>query len=153
MSRIAEYLGDAKESLSHAFRSTKDAYDQAGRFARMRLWIMGAFGLDVVLVVALATVIGARAIDVDVWFQPGFPSDMLVVRNEGGDVLRDVQFVLDDRYRLRVDALPLGLQGFEVSRDFRDASGTPPGRGYEPRVVEVRTGGASMRLDVEQKSR
>ena len=148
MDRFKELLVDGLRSIADLFRSTKEAYEGANRFARLRIWILGIFTIDVLATLIFVFSVGGRAIDLEVWFEQGFPSNMLVVRNEEGAPLKDVLLLLDNRYRLEVKLLKPGLQGFEVNRQFRDAEELTPSEDYRPRRLEVRAGGAKMQIAV-----
>jgi hypothetical protein len=148
MERVIEILRDAAKSVLSLFRSTREAYEGASRFGRMRVWILAVFGLDVLGVVLFVALASGRPMDLEVWFQPGFPSNMLVIRNEGASALEDVQLVLDGRYQLSVERLAPGLQGFEVNRAFRDASNLAPPEDYRPEELLVSTGGGTARIPV-----
>ncbi len=129
-------------------RSTREAYDGAGRFAKMRIWVLSVLVADVVLTSVFAMMLGGRAIDVDVWFEQSFPSNMLILRNETGDPLEDVTLTLDGRYTLKVEAVAPGLRGFEVNREFRDTSGIPPDDSYRPQNLEIHADGDTMTVPV-----
>ena len=148
MDRIIEILQDAAKSVLGLFRSTREAYEGASRFGRMRVWILAVFALDVAGVVLFVALSSGRPLDLEVWFQAGFPSNMLVIRNEGSSALEQVELLLDDRYRLKVERLSPGLQGFEVSRAFRDAQDLAPPEDYRPQQVQVTTHGDSVRIPV-----
>lgn len=152
MANLAENIREAVASIASMLRSGKDAYEGASRFARMRLWAIAVFGADVLLVVLFVALSGGRPLDLEVWFQPGFPSNMVVFRNEGREALKDVELVLDGRFRLKVNKLPTGLRGFELNRDFRDATNAAPPDGYRPRVVEVRTPDDAAEIEVEARA-
>lgn len=151
MSRLSEFAHDAAGSLTGALNSTREAYDGASRFARMRLWVLGVFVVDVLAVVLYLSLTGGRPMDLQVWFQPGFPSNMIVFRNEGSEPLTEVQLLLDGQYGLKVTSLPTGLRGFEVSRDFRDPTDRPPPEGYRPQMVRVITSGDTEDIPVESR--
>ncbi len=152
MSRLSELANVAAETFSDAFETTREAYDGASRFARLRLLVLGVFGLDVIAVILFMAMSGGRPLDLEVWFQPGFPSNMLVFRNEGGEPLKDVHLVLDGKFSLQVLSLPTGLRGFEVSREFRDATDMAPDEGYRPRLVRVTTSDEAVDIRIESRS-
>lgn len=148
---MAGQVRETVDSLKGIFRSTKDAYDGASRFARLRMGVLAVFAVDVLAVLVFVLGSGGRPLDLEVWFQPGFPSNMLVVRNEGSRPLEDVKLLLDGRYGLEVLSLPVGLQGFEVNRDFRDADNLAPEEDYRPQTLRVETDGDSATFDVESR--
>ncbi len=148
MDRLKQILQEGVVSILGFVRSTKEAYDGANRFARMRLLILALFVVDVLVVVIFMGSIGSRDIEITVFFKKSFPSNMLVVRNESGETMEKVRFTLDDRYVLTVPKLEPGLRGFEVNREFIDAQELSPGDEYEPRIVVVETDGEKMTLDV-----
>jgi hypothetical protein len=139
------------EGIAGAFdflRDTKEAYEGAGRFAKMRIWILAVLIVDLAATLAFVLMVGGRAIDVEVWFEQSFPSNMLIVRNESGDQLDDVTLTLDRRWVLQVSSLAPGLRGFEVNREFRDASGSAPDDAYRPQQLEIKAGGDLMTVPV-----
>lgn len=142
--RIREFL----DSAFGFFRQQKETYDGGSRFLKMRVWIVGILALDVVLTLAFVLLSGGRSLDVVVWYKPGFPANMLVVKNETGDVLEDVKLVLDGRYAHQVDRIDRGLNGFDVNQLFRDASdGTPPDT-YRPSQLQLVIDGDPVLLPI-----
>jgi hypothetical protein len=130
-----------RDFLQSAFgfvRSTKESYDTGSRFMKMRVWIVTALALDVLLTLGFVLFSGGRPLDVVVWFEPGFPANMLVVRNEGSYALRNATLVLDGRYTLAVDKIDRGLNGYEVNRAFKDNQDFSPPDSYKPRELEIR---------------
>jgi len=152
MSRLTEFVQDVVGSLSGALRSSREAYEGASRFARLRLWVLSVFAADVIAVVLYLALTGGRPMDLQVWFQPGFPSNMIVFRNEGSEPLLNVKLVLDGKYHLEVMSLPQGLRGFEVSRDFRDPGDRAPPETYRPSQVQVSTAGDTVQIQVESRT-
>jgi len=152
MASFGEYVQDTLRGIASLFKSGREAYDGATRFARLRLWFIAAFAADVIAVVVFVAVSGGRPLDLEVWFQPGFPSNMIVFRNEGTEPLTKVRLRLDDKYVLEVDSLPIGLRGFELNRDFRDASNQPPPDAYRPAKVHVTTADDTAEIPVESRS-
>lgn len=151
MARLKTILVEGFASVFGFLRSTKEAYDGAPRFARMRLLILGLLIVDVFAVIVFMSTMGSRDLDVTVWFEKSFPSNMLVVRNESGDPLDDVRLTLDGRFVLVVPRLEVGVRGFEVSHDFVDTDELTPDDDYLPRVVVVEADGETMSLDVSAK--
>lgn len=152
MRRIATLFVEAARSVLLLARSTREAYDGATRFARMRVWILAILAADVCLVALLAARIGSTPLDLEVWYEPGFPSNLLIVRNQEKAALSPVTLVLDGRYELRLERLEPGVRGFEVSREFRDAQQRVPADDYRPATVEVRAAGAEMALPIQRRS-
>ena len=148
MSGFKDQLLDGVTGALQFFRSTKEAYEGAGRFAKMRIWILAVLTADLLATMTFIAMSGGRAIDVEVWFEQSFPSNMLIVRNESGDPLEGVTLMLDRKYVLKVSSLAPGLRGFEVNREFRDASGAPPDDAYRPQQLEIQADGDSMIVPV-----
>lgn len=151
MDRLKQLLVEGFVSIVGLVRSTKEAYDGANRFARMRLAILAFLVVDLVVVVGFMSSIGSRALELTVFFKKSFPSNMLVVRNESGEAMTQVRFTLDNRYVLTVPSLAPGLHGFEVNRVFMDPQELPPEESYTPKVVVVETDGERMTLDVSRE--
>jgi hypothetical protein len=148
---MAAFRSQLLEGIAGAFeflKSTKEAYEGAGRFAKMRIWILSVLIADVVATLMFVALVGGREIDVEVWFEQSFPSNMLIVRNESGDELEDVRLTLDRRYVLQVSSIAPGLRGFEVNREFRDSSGAAPDDAYRPQQLEIRAGRDVMMVPV-----
>jgi hypothetical protein len=143
-SQVLEGIASALDFL----RSTKEAYEGAGRFAKMRIWILVVLAVDLALTILFVLTVGGKAIDVDVWFEQSFPSNMLVVRNESGDDLEDVTLMLDRKYVLKVGSIAPGLRGFEVNREFRDSTGAAPDDSYRPQQLEIYADGDQMMVPV-----
>ena len=143
-SQLLEGIASALEFL----RDTKGAYEGAGRFAKMRIWILAVLAFDLMLTIVFVLSVGGKEIDVEVWFEQSFPSNMLVVRNESGDNLEDVTLMLDRRYMLKVGSIAPGLRGFEVNREFRDSSGAAPDDAYRPQQLEIYADGDQMVVPV-----
>jgi len=142
-----------KEFFAVAFgfvRQTKDSYEAGTRFMRIRVWIVALLALDAIATIAFVLVAGTRAINVDVWFEPAFPSNYLVVRNQEGP-LSNATLVLDKMYRLDVERIEPGLNGYEVSRAFRDAHDSSPPDSYKPKQLEIHLGSSSYELAVGDK--
>ncbi|MEM1022243.1 MAG: hypothetical protein AAGD10_19685 [Myxococcota bacterium] len=137
MSRL-ESIGDALwDRVQDGVTDARQAYAGANRWARMRIWVLVILGLDAVL-----TVVGVLAFSasprVEAWFEPGFPHDMVIVRNLDDSPLRDVVLLIDGRFRHRVDKIPAeGSSGFDLVRDFADGTGRGPDDGYVPQTLVV----------------
>ncbi|MGF1511714.1 MAG: hypothetical protein ACFB9M_19635 [Myxococcota bacterium] len=135
MSRL-EHAGDALWSrVKDAATDAKDAYENADRFARQRLYIAAALGVDVVLTFLLVWFLSASP-STEVWFEEGFPSNLLLIRNLSNSTIEEVRVILDDRYEFEGgELLPNQIKGLEVEREFRDALGRRPDDRYRPRTV------------------
>lgn len=119
-------------------------------FARMRFRVFALLVLNLVVVASVLAFVGARALALEVWYLPAFPSNLLMVVNEG-DALDDVVVLLDHRYRFVTESMPPGLNGFEIERRFLDEDGNRPTAGYRPRLVTVRAAGRTMDVVVESR--
>ena len=63
MDRLKELLVDSLRSIAGLFRSTKEAYEGANRFARLRVWILSIFVVDVIATLIFVVSFGGKAID------------------------------------------------------------------------------------------
>jgi len=137
LSRL-ESMGDALwDRVQTGVKDARLAYAGANRWARMRLWVLAALGLDAVLTVGAVLALSGSP-QVEAWFEPGFPADMVIVRNLDDSPLRDVELVIDQRYRHRVALIPEeGTTGFDLRREFEDAKGRGPDQDYVPRSLVV----------------
>lgn len=151
MDRFRELVTEAIESLGSLLRQTKDAYEGASRYARMRLLILVLLAVDVFAVFIFIATFGSKALEVTVWFEKSFPSNMLIVRNESGDPIDDVKLTLDGRFVRVVKRLEAGPVGFEVSRDFFDPQELTPEDDYQPQVVLLEADGEQMTIEVSAK--
>jgi hypothetical protein len=147
MEKLKEFLGSAFGFI----RQTRDTYEAGTRFMRMRVWIVALLLIDVFATVAFLIFSGIRTFDVDVWFEPGFPSNMLVVRNQESPVSNAI-LVLDERYRLSVERIDVGVNGYEVNRAFRDSSDASPPDSYKPQKLVIKFGGGTYDFSVGDKS-
>ncbi|MBK8010963.1 MAG: hypothetical protein IPK13_06405 [Deltaproteobacteria bacterium] len=140
-------LREAQDGVLSLVRQTHEAYAGAGRFARMRGAVVGLLGLDVVAVVVGVLVASMQGgpFALEAWFEPSFPSNMIVIRNNEGP-LEAVTLTLDDRYRLDVPTMARGLAGFEVERAFKDEAGKRPDASFRPSALEIRVLDSVMRL-------
>ena len=148
MSAFKGQLLEGLKSTLEFLRNTREAYEGAGRFAKMRIWIVAVLATDLVATLLFVLMVGGRAIDVEVWFEQSFPSNMLIVRNESDEELEDVTLKLDGRFVLKVSSIAPGPRGFEVNREFRDASGAPPDDSYRPAQLEIEAEGDTMIVPV-----
>jgi hypothetical protein len=117
-------------------KSTKETYEGQSRFMKMRIWIVAVLAIDAMVTLGFVFVAGGHP-NVVAWYQPGFPANMLVVRNEGG-YLKDATLVLDNRYTYAVERIDKGLNGFDVNHAFRDKDDFTPPESYRPRELEIR---------------
>ncbi len=149
MDWLREQLFLLLEALQSLFKQTREAYDGANRFARMRIWLVGAFAADVLLTLMVVLSSGAD-LEADAWFKPGFPSDLIVVRNE--EPLSDVVITLDGRWVHRKSYLAPGVRGLDVRDDFRDDAEARPEPGYRPKVIQISADGDSITLPVSERA-
>lgn len=147
-------LREAQEGLLSLVRQTHEAYAGAGRFTRMRGAVVGLLGLDVAVVVVgvLVASMHAGPFALEAWFEPSFPSNMIVIRNNDGP-LESVTLTLDNRYRLDVPTMARGLAGFEVERQFRDEAGSRPDASFRPSALEIRVLDEVMRVPLGTHAR
>jgi len=137
---IRDQLGDLREALS-----------RADRFARMRLWIVGALGIDVLGTLLVVLLSGSRTLAVDVRFVEAFPSNQVMLQNQGS-MLSDVKITIDGRYTAHLKELPPGSMhavGLEMDREFRDDAKVAPPRDYKPRMVVVSSGVSRIDIDLQ----
>ena len=148
MGRLLHLFRDALESVTRFLRSTREAYEGATQFARMRIWVFAVLAVDLIMVVSVIAVTGTRVLALEVWYQPSFPANLLIVRNDGSSI-REVSVLLDGRYRIGGRNLAPGVNGFEVERQFRDEKGERPPLGYRPSLVTVHARGETMEVSVK----
>ena len=151
MSGFKDQLLEGFQSTIAFLRDTREAYEGAGRFAKMRIWIVGVLSADLIATVMFFAFVGGKEIDVEVWFEQSFPSNMLIVRNETDDPLEKVKLVLDGKWVLDAGSIAPGLRGFEVNREFRDRSGNAPEDSYRPHLLHIEADGDSMDIPVVQR--
>lgn len=144
---MSDRLGDFFQSAFGFVRAKKEQYDTGSRFMKMRVWIVGVLGLDVLLTVGFVLFSGS-ALEVSAWFEPGFPANMLVVKNETGDALEEAILVLDNRYTLQVDRIETGVNGYDVNQAFRDEQDFTPPSSYKPAMLELRVDGHKVLMPV-----
>ncbi len=136
--------------LLDAVRGAKAGYDAGNKYAKLRFWIFGLFGLDVVLTLLAVLVVAGPSLNVTAWYEEGFPSNLVVIQNNGR-VLSDVAVVMDGKYTAQIEELEAGATGLEIDRQFRGPSDTAPERTYKPRSVEIRAGSSRVVLELAQK--
>lgn len=139
-------------ALIDALRRLKAGYEAEDRFSKMRIWVIGAVGADVVLTLLFVVLASGPSLDVRAWYEEGFPSNLIVVQNRG-EVLRDVELVVDGKYRARMPSLAPGPTGLEIDREFRDALDFPPAGTYKPTQLEIRAGGSEVELELRREKR
>ena len=136
--------------LLDAVRGAKAGYDAGNKYAKLRFWIFGLFGLDVVLTLLAVLVVAGPSLNVTAWYEEGFPSNLVVIQNNGR-VLSDVAVVMDGKYTAQIEELEAGATGLEIDRQFRGPSDTAPERTYKPRSVEIRAGSSRVVLELATK--
>lgn len=136
--------------LLDAVRGAKAGYDAGNKYAKMRFWIFGLFGLDVVLTLLAVLVVAGPSLNVTAWYEEGFPSNLVVIQNNGR-TLADVAVVMDGKYTAQIEELEAGATGLEIDRQFRGPSDTAPERTYKPRSVEIRAGSSHVILELAKK--
>ncbi len=142
---MAESAAATISSIIEAVKAPKD------RYARFRLMILGVVLVNILVSFVLFFSIGRRDVEADLWFKPGFPNDLVVIRNESGGIMRDVQIVLDGRYRATVRLLKPGVKGLILNSEFFDTSQETPETGYKPRKAEIRHDGDSVNIELKVK--
>lgn len=152
MRRLVVLMKDAFQSVLGLLGAKRDAYDGAKRFAVMRLRVFVALAANILLVGAVLAVVGGRTFEIEIWYQPAFPANLLVVRNEGVPI-DSVVLMLDGGYRVDDVALVPGVNGFEIEPQFRDEKGERPPIGYRPKRVVVMAEGRAMEVVVESRER
>lgn len=152
-------MGSAKETfqdLGRAFvegvRAAKESYRAGTRFFKMRVWIVAVVALDLFASFGFVIFSGGQPLHIVVWYQPGFPSNMLVVKNEGGRALKDVTLLLDNRYIFKAEQLDNGVNGFEVNHVFHDSNDLTPSDTYRPHEVEIRVRGNKVLLPISEQA-
>ena len=133
-----------------ALRGVKAGYDRENKYAKMRIWVLGVFGIDVVATLLAVFVIAGPSLNVTAWFEEGFPSNLVVIQNNGR-VLSDVSVVIDGKFHAEIDELDHGATGLEIDRQFRGASDSAPDRAYRPSMLEIRAGSNRVELRLSEK--
>lgn len=144
-------MGPIKQFLAHLMelaQQARESYEAGTAFMRMRVWVLGVLGLDVLGTLVFVASVGAPVLEVAVWFEKSFPSNMIVIRNETGDELTNATLVLDGRYKLEVETMEPGPNGYEVNRAFRDESDQAPGDAYVPVNLDIIIDGEAVRIPV-----
>src|SRR5947209_5716686 len=145
---LKEQLSEFSDAAFGFVRATKESYDTGTRFLKMRVWIVALLAIDLLATLGFVFFVGGQPMNLIVWYQPGFPSNMLVVRNDGGSALKDVTLVLDNKYTATVERIDKGPNGFEVNHVFRDKEDFAPPDSYRPAQVEIRIKADVVRLPI-----
>jgi len=111
--------------------------DASGRLERLRKLVLGALAAQTLLTLVYVVAASGRDSPFDAWYQPGFPSNLVVVHYHGSRDLPDVRVVLDDRFEATIPHLAPGPNGLQIDRDFA-ADGRAPAADYRPTRLEVR---------------
>lgn len=120
------------------------------RFTRLRNLIIGGMALNALLALLVSLGVILARTSWSARYEPGFPSDMLVVKNAGQDKLRGVRLVLDGRFVHEVRLLGPGVHGFEIQRAFEDAQENRPPSGYRPRALRIQHEDGVEEVQVQQ---
>lgn len=107
-------------------------------------------GANVVLAVALFAFIELSRPSLSARYEPGFPSNMLIVKNTGARLV-DVRLVIDGRFVHRTRALDPGVHGFEVQRAFEDDLEARPEAHYVPERLRVEHAAGAQEILVAQR--
>lgn len=138
------------DTLKARIQDVRTAVGRADRYSRFRLIIAGALGADVLLTLLVVLIASMVTLDVGARVVEGFPSNLLMLQNEGGR-LEEAEVTIDGRYTARIAEIPHGALGLELDREFRDASDAPPPRDYKPTTARVKVGSASVDIDLVPK--
>ena len=147
MEFLSNLIDDLVQSVQGIFQKSKDAYEGSGRFQKWRLWVIGALVLDVALVGVVFAAIGLSTVDLEAWYQPSFPSNLVIVRNNGA-ALGPATIVLDGVYRLEGAKLEPGVNGFELERRFRNSKEEHPSASYQPSRLRLTVDGNDVEIEV-----
>jgi hypothetical protein len=129
------------ERVGSAIQELHTRYKSEGRFNQMRIWVIAAVILDALLTSAFVMSSGSsNPLRIDAWYQKGFPSNLVVIRNDSKRELIDVELEIDGRYHANVDHLTLGANGFSIDQQFLDAQQHAPPAEYRPSTLTVRAG-------------
>lgn len=118
------------------------------KYAQMRRLVWAAMVLNAVVALGVAITVVAIRPTLSARFEPGFPSDMLLVKNGTGARLEEVVLELDQRWVARVRRLEPGVRGFELKHAFEDVSEARPPNGYVPRSLTVSHSEGSATIEV-----
>ncbi|MBI4817162.1 MAG: hypothetical protein HY791_12945 [Deltaproteobacteria bacterium] len=143
---------DAFLSLVSLVRRAKADYDSEGRFAKLRIQIVALFALNLVAAGVVAFASRDLTLRLDAWWQIGFPSNLIVVQNLSDRPVRDVTMVLDGRYTAHVAVLKPGSNGLEIEKEFLDAKKFAPLKDEPPKLLEIQTVDARIRLPLAKRN-
>ncbi|MFO0722252.1 MAG: hypothetical protein U1E65_00630 [Myxococcota bacterium] len=138
------------QDLVSAIKDAKAGYDRENKYSKMRIWIFGVFGADVVATLLWVFLIAGPSLNVTAWYEEGFPSNLVVIQNNGRS-LSDVSVLMDGKFSAEIEELEHGATGLEIDRQFRGASDTAPERTYKPTTLEIRSGGNRVQLRLTGK--
>lgn len=120
-----------------------------GRFRAYRGAILAGVVVNAVVALSLAAGMYLARTTWSAHYRPGFPLDMLMVKNGSGRVASDVELVLDGRWIYRPGDLSPGAHGFPLRQVFEDAESERFPTGYVPRRLHIAYQGGSEDLAVE----
>jgi hypothetical protein len=136
--------------LVESIRRIKAGYDAEDRYSKMRIWIVGALGADVLVTLIFVLIASSTNLPVTAWYEEAFPSNLIVLRNEG-PAIADVEVVVDGKYTARITSLASGVAGLELDREFKDGLDFPPPASYRPKLVEIRALGSTRKMELRKK--
>jgi hypothetical protein len=140
------------ESVRETLHDLKQGYDSENRFGKMRMWITGIVGLDVIVTILLVFFATGPSLAVDAWYEEAFPSNLIVLRNRG-DELKDVEVVVDTKYHAKVSTLQKGATGLEIDREFRDNLDFAPPATYTPKLLVIHAEGHTRQVELRPGKR
>lgn len=120
---------------------------------KMRIWIVSAFSVDVAATLLFFIIGGSsRALSVEAWYQQGFPSNLIVVRNVGARELKHIDMLLDSHYRAQIEAIgPGAASGLEIDRAFVDEEQLGPPASYTPKRLRIHSGAHAVEIQLGRK--
>lgn len=141
------------QGLLGAFRRVKSEYDAEGRFSKLRIKILGAFFLNLMVASVVGFVLAQPPeVEIEAWWQVGFPSNLIVIRSLRPQPLRDVHMVLDSRYVGKAPIIQEGTNGFEIEQTFLDSNHFAPPREHVPQLLMLHTKRGLIRLKLTKKN-
>ena len=129
----------------------RGGFGEGSRHSKKRVLALGIFGIDVIASAFYVFIATRQPIDIQAWFEPGFPSNMVVLRNNEDGALEDVTLVLDLRYSMSLTELEPGISGLEVNREFRDNQNKAPKEDYRPERLIVHVDGNSVSFKLGER--
>ncbi|MBI3178121.1 MAG: hypothetical protein HYZ27_00580, partial [Deltaproteobacteria bacterium] len=123
-----------------------------GRFAKLRIQIVLLFALNLGVAGVVGFASRDTALKIEAWWQIGFPSNLIVVQNLSERPVRDVTMVLDGRYTAHVALLKPGSNGLEIEKEFLDAKKFAPLKDEPPKILEIQTVDARIRLTLTKRN-